>query len=697
MSQTHGDLSGARPNPDYSACEQSLTHITHPSIQQYPPSHQYQPQYHHYHHQPHHQYARPQQQQQRPPDGAPSASGPQPLPGGGVSIYESRSGLGPGPVQTQHQPSFPEAPRLGGGPSVCDSQASPQDFFGAPQVYDNSMMLKEQGIGGMGAAGGGGDPEDNVNDDNDDRDGGDLDDGADGNSQGSGKRSRTRRPHLQGRFSGRLTTKEDERRLAEECKLLGPLLGGVGKRGDKSRLTLAKIVRGIATGDVRRFCEERERAIAALKAKLAAIDPEAAASVPVHAIPLPSAGLGPMGGISLGPMSGLGGSMGLGSLGGGMGLGSGGGLGGAGGALGLGMSMGVHGPQLEKLQRENSELRSEVYGLRMELQARERLLLELQDTGIISGFVPTSIPMDDPQRLIAQPSAGAGAGAGGHLGGAGGGRSQSTDMAPSYSMPQRHHSYSAQPMTSYGGPSQMSLPQVGGGRSSAMEPGPMGGGSGGLGLGPGMAQQAASGPPGMQPGGGGGGGGPMVGESSALAAMPAMSEHSRASRPLKRPAMPAELGGGGGGAAYGEVPRSMSHPPLGRGGAGGGGGGYPHIDLQQQLNSLQAQVEQLQNLSQAQVSGRAAANFLMPARERGGPQVRMGGGGGQLHYGGGGGGGGMTASPFMSSLSAGAQGGLMMLPGQQTSDASAHPFQAHPAIGGPLHLQPSNPGGGAPF
>lgn len=70
-----------------------------------------------------------------------------------------------------------------------------------------------------------------------------------------------RRPHLQGRFSGRLTTKEDERRLAEECKLLGPLLGGVGKRGDKSRLTLAKIVRGIATGEVRRFCEERERGI----------------------------------------------------------------------------------------------------------------------------------------------------------------------------------------------------------------------------------------------------------------------------------------------------------------------------------------------------------------------------------------------------------------------------------------------------
>ena len=59
---------------------------------------------------------------------------------------------------------------------------------------------------------------------------------------------------LQGRFSGRLETKDDEKRLADECKLLGPLLGGLGKRGEKSRLTLAKIVRGIATGDVRKYC-----------------------------------------------------------------------------------------------------------------------------------------------------------------------------------------------------------------------------------------------------------------------------------------------------------------------------------------------------------------------------------------------------------------------------------------------------------
>lgn len=70
-----------------------------------------------------------------------------------------------------------------------------------------------------------------------------------------------RKPHLQGRFSGRLATKDDEKRLNTECRLLGPLLGGVGKRGDGSRLTLAKIVRGIAAGEVRKFCEERERAI----------------------------------------------------------------------------------------------------------------------------------------------------------------------------------------------------------------------------------------------------------------------------------------------------------------------------------------------------------------------------------------------------------------------------------------------------
>jgi hypothetical protein len=47
----------------------------------------------------------------------------------------------------------------------------------------------------------------------------------------------------------------------DECRLLGPLLGGVGKRGDGARQTLAKIVRGIAKGEVRRYCEQRENSI----------------------------------------------------------------------------------------------------------------------------------------------------------------------------------------------------------------------------------------------------------------------------------------------------------------------------------------------------------------------------------------------------------------------------------------------------
>jgi hypothetical protein len=83
---------------------------------------------------------------------------------------------------------------------------------------------------------------------------------------------RGRKPHLQGRFSGRLATKDDEKRLTVECRLLGPLLGGVGKRGDSSRLTLAKIVRGIASGEVRKFCEERERAFKGLRQRLAHLE-----------------------------------------------------------------------------------------------------------------------------------------------------------------------------------------------------------------------------------------------------------------------------------------------------------------------------------------------------------------------------------------------------------------------------------------
>ena len=53
---------------------------------------------------------------------------------------------------------------------------------------------------------------------------GDGSDSEGGPKRGSG--SRPRKPHLQGRFSGRLETKQDEKRLANECRLLGPLLGG---------------------------------------------------------------------------------------------------------------------------------------------------------------------------------------------------------------------------------------------------------------------------------------------------------------------------------------------------------------------------------------------------------------------------------------------------------------------------------------
>lgn len=101
-------------------------------------------------------------------------------------------------------------------------------------------------------------------------------------------------------------------------------------------------------------------------------------------------------------------------------------------------------------------------------------------------------------------------------------------------------------------------------------------------------------------------------DGASLAAMPAMSEHSRASRPHKRPApappgtgvdmgpggsgTAALYGGGGGGGAGDLVPRSMSHPIMGARGAAAAGagaagtGGFPHIDLQQQLNSLQVRV-----------------------------------------------------------------------------------------------------------
>ncbi|KAG2445857.1 hypothetical protein HXX76_000461 [Chlamydomonas incerta] len=628
MSHTHahGDLSGAAPTPEFSACDHSLTHITlgtGPNVQQCPPpphhslqeaqQHQYQQQYQqHQQHQQQQQYQQHYYQQQHSYQPRQQQAA---VEDSGTATGTVITTVTTGGIRAQQQ----------------QQQQGPEGY----EVYDNTMMLKEQG---------------DLNRDLDDMDGlgpgGDFDDDGN-NSQGSGKRSRTRRPHLQGRFSGRLTTKEDERRLAEECKLLGPLLGGVGKRGDKSRLTLAKIVRGIATGEVRRFCEDRERGIGLLKSKLAAIDPEAAASVPINPIPLPSAQLGGMGmgGMSMGSMGAPSSSM-------------------------MGGSMGPGHSQHESLMRENHDLQSEVYHLRSELQARERLLLELQDTGIISGFVPTSIPLDDAQR--------GGAAAAGGMGPGGNARSHSTEMgAPGGAGASAYGGMGARYGGSgYGG--HMNIPQQGSAHlSSGVDAGGAGGGVGGsapMAPGPIAAASVPVGGSGLGP------------DGAPLAAMPAMSEHSRASRPHKRPAPAAPgtgvdmgpggsgtaaLYGGGGGGAGDLVARSMSHPAMGvRGaaaaGAGAGaGGGFPHIDLQQQLNSLQAQVEHLQNLSQAQGVGKGT-NFIMPARERAGAPVgRVPGGGepyGRPPYGGAGGGNGNGTSPFMSSLS-GPQGGLLMMPG----------------------------------
>ncbi len=62
-----------------------------------------------------------------------------------------------------------------------------------------------------------------------------------------------------------MAAQEDEAKLAAECHMLGPLLGsaaeGGGREGDPGRHTLAKIVRGFASGAVREHCQERERRI----------------------------------------------------------------------------------------------------------------------------------------------------------------------------------------------------------------------------------------------------------------------------------------------------------------------------------------------------------------------------------------------------------------------------------------------------
>lgn len=56
---------------------------------------------------------------------------------------------------------------------------------------------------------------------------------------------------MRGRFSGRLPTKEDEKRLADECQLLAPYLSE-----DGSLCTLATIIRAMAAGSVRAHLEK---------------------------------------------------------------------------------------------------------------------------------------------------------------------------------------------------------------------------------------------------------------------------------------------------------------------------------------------------------------------------------------------------------------------------------------------------------
>ena len=68
---------------------------------------------------------------------------------------------------------------------------------------------------------------------------------------------------FQGRFSGRLTSKEDEERLVLECALLGPLLGGL-PGCDGACDTLSRIVRSIACSDLRQHLEAKERTLQVL-------------------------------------------------------------------------------------------------------------------------------------------------------------------------------------------------------------------------------------------------------------------------------------------------------------------------------------------------------------------------------------------------------------------------------------------------
>lgn len=99
-------------------------------------------------------------------------------------------------------------------------------------------------------------------------------DGIDGDEGGNGPDPATKRGRrdgevvtlMQGRFSGRLKTKDDEIRLARECRMLGPLLGGAA-RGDRSLHTYARVARAIADGSVRAHLEAKEAELRAARAQ----------------------------------------------------------------------------------------------------------------------------------------------------------------------------------------------------------------------------------------------------------------------------------------------------------------------------------------------------------------------------------------------------------------------------------------------
>lgn len=73
---------------------------------------------------------------------------------------------------------------------------------------------------------------------------------------------------MKGRFSGRLPTKEDEKRLVDECKLLGPYL----HENENELNSVATIIRAIAAGTVRKHLENTARKYHDLEKKVQLIE-----------------------------------------------------------------------------------------------------------------------------------------------------------------------------------------------------------------------------------------------------------------------------------------------------------------------------------------------------------------------------------------------------------------------------------------